>query len=114
MPCKVSVPTLLGRSIPPPPDLLLFALLGLTLAMLIGKPSLATLAFQASLALADVALMRKTVAILGLIIVVDHGAKHICERRKDWTGRWYKTAGLLMLSIGLVCYVAHIVTDALF
>ena len=49
----------------------------------------------------------QVVFVLSLVLIVDHGVRHLRDRLHDWKGRWYRPIGMVILTAALVCYVAH-------
>lgn len=50
----------------------------------------------------------KIALALSLVLVVDHGIRHLKDRRHDWNGRWYCRLALAFLALGLFCHALYL------
>ena len=50
----------------------------------------------------------KIAQVLILILILDHGIRHLQERFHDWKGHWYCKLALTVLGLGLVCYAISV------
>ena len=50
----------------------------------------------------------KIAQVLILILILDHGIRHLQDRFHDWKGRWYCKLTLTVLGLGLVCYAISV------
>lgn len=46
----------------------------------------------------------KIALVLSLILLIDHGVRHLKDRFHDWNGRWFCKLALTILALGLVCH----------
>jgi hypothetical protein len=44
---------------------------------------------------------------MSLVLVLDHGLRHLKDRMRDWQGHWYRVLGVAILALALMCYTAH-------
>lgn len=50
----------------------------------------------------------KIALLLSLILILDHGVRHLEDRFHDWKGRWYCKLALVVLGLGLICHAIYI------